>query len=90
MFNVNIDLDENVEGIPDRQVLYGHQATVTIVHNEITFQSLRSQVIDAASPIGHVSQDQAIYVSKFTNDICNQSAEHKETFWELEGHFRHL
>ena len=75
MVDINVYFHEYVEGILDYELLDRHKARVAIVNDEVTVQSLGSQIVDTACPISYISQNQAVDISKLLNNVSNERTE---------------
>lgn len=61
MVYVDPNLDENIQNIRNRHVRDRHQTAVTIVHDEVTAQFTRREVVDAASAVSDVTENKTFY-----------------------------
>lgn len=56
---VDGDLDEDVED-GDGGGVYGDEAAVAEMHEEVRVERARREVVDAAGPVGDVAEDEAV------------------------------
>lgn len=57
VLDVNLDVYKDVQA-SDGGHVHRHQAGVAIVHQQICLQGARTEVINAASAVGHITQDE--------------------------------
>jgi|LauGreDrversion4_2_1035121.scaffolds.fasta_scaffold136194_2 hypothetical protein len=57
MLDIDLDLNEHIESVLDRQLLDGHKTAVAVVYNKVTFKGLRCQIVYAASSVRNVPKD---------------------------------
>jgi hypothetical protein len=75
MVDVNVYFHEYIEGILDYEFLDGYKARVAIVNDEVTVQSLGSQIVHTACSVSYISQNQAVDISKLLNNVSNERTE---------------
>ena len=92
---VDANFHKNIQNILYRHLRNGHQATMTIVHYEITTKLATSKIIDAACAVSYITKDKAFYFAALVaaeclNQICNQSRMHQKPLWKLQRDFVYL
>lgn len=76
MLQVNTNLHEYVEYVSDRHIWDWDETTVAIVDYEITAKFFGCKIVDAASSIGHITQNEALdgllfCATEFIDDIAD-------------------
>lgn len=86
MCGVDADIDEDVEGL-DLGHVYGDQAAVCVVDEEVAAKCARCVVVDAAGAVGHVAHDQGFDArAELSQDVGYGCGKDEEAFGELECH----
>lgn len=87
---VDGDLDEDVED-GDGGAVYGDEAAVAEMHEEVRVERARREVVDAAGPVGDVAEDEAVRDGgECGEDVGDDEGVHEEAFGELKRHARRV
>lgn len=83
MGRINADINKNIECFDLRDINW-YKTAVRIMYQEVASQGSSSIVVDAASPIGHITHDESLSArAESGQDVRDGSGEKQQTFWEL-------
>lgn len=83
--HINFDIDEDIEA-RDRSVVDGDEAAVAVVNEEVGGECGGGEVVDAASAVGDVAEDEAGFDGgEGSEDVGKDEGVHEEAFGELES-----
>ena len=72
-FYVKFDLHKHIKSVLYNEIRNGHEATMTIMHDEIASQLLTSNIVDTASSICYIAQYQTLNLAKLAHDVSDKS-----------------
>ena len=81
---VNFDVHKDVHAW-DLSDINWHQAAVPIMHQKVCSQSCRTEVIDTACSIGHITQNEAVLNICKTDSNCKSAATSSNLFCRSEA-----
>lgn len=85
MLDVDFDIDEDVD-TGDGGGINRHEAAMTVVNKEISAERNGGEVVDAASAVGDVAEDEAVRnAGEGGEDVGESKRVHEETFRELKS-----
>ena len=87
VFDVYLDVDEDVEGL-DFCYVYGDQAAMRVVDEDVAAQGSCRVVVDAAGAVRHIAHYQRAGTrAELGEDVGDGGGEEEEAFGHLEGDF---
>lgn len=85
MVHINLDLDEDVEA-GDLSGVYGNQAAMTVMNEEVSSERGGREVVDAAGTVGYIAEYKTVSdVGEGGKDVREDEGIHEEAFGQLEG-----